>query len=263
MANEKKNKSGSTVKNTAKPGDKLRSGKKQFKPKTKSKRDYSKAIITEEIHRNTAKANEDDNAGTDSANRSLEFAEDAVHHIQRTSSRQNKGLKDAPYGEKLKKTDTSLSDAKSASGGLKKGDQSSNPLSKWWQKASIKKAYSESRNAAEAADKTAAATKKAGKKTGSLLSKLSSFSEEQLGKLVPIGIIGLVILFLVGTFSSCSLLGEGGTNAILGSSYTAEDADIIGANNDYSAKEAALQAQINSIESTHPGYDELFIISPR
>lgn len=43
---------------------------------------------------------------------------------------------------------------------------------------------------------------------------------------------------------------------LLGTSYTAEDEDIIGANNDYKALEAALQSQINNIETTHSGYDE-------
>jgi cell wall-associated NlpC family hydrolase len=43
---------------------------------------------------------------------------------------------------------------------------------------------------------------------------------------------------------------------VLGTSYTAEDADITGADADYTALETALNNQVNSIESTHPGYDE-------
>ena len=43
---------------------------------------------------------------------------------------------------------------------------------------------------------------------------------------------------------------------ILGTSFTAEDEDIIGADNDYKALEAALRNQINNIERTHSGYDE-------
>jgi len=41
-----------------------------------------------------------------------------------------------------------------------------------------------------------------------------------------------------------------------GSSYTAEDADIIGANEDYKALEAELRSEIDNIESTHSGYEE-------
>lgn len=43
---------------------------------------------------------------------------------------------------------------------------------------------------------------------------------------------------------------------VLGTSFTAEDEDIIGADNDYKALEAALRNEINQIEQTHSGYDE-------
>ena len=49
---------------------------------------------------------------------------------------------------------------------------------------------------------------------------------------------------------------QGGTQVILGTSFTAEDEDIIEADNDYKALEAALRNQINNIERTHSGYDE-------
>jgi len=51
-------------------------------------------------------------------------------------------------------------------------------------------------------------------------------------------------------------IGFGSGNAVLGTSYTAEDDDILGADTDYTALETALNNQINSIESTNPGYDE-------
>ena len=42
----------------------------------------------------------------------------------------------------------------------------------------------------------------------------------------------------------------------LGTSFTAEDEDIIGADNDYKALEVALRNKINQIEQTHSGYDK-------
>ena len=42
----------------------------------------------------------------------------------------------------------------------------------------------------------------------------------------------------------------------MATTFTAEDEDIIGANNDYKALEAELQRKVNNIESTYPGYDE-------
>ena len=45
-------------------------------------------------------------------------------------------------------------------------------------------------------------------------------------------------------------------NGILGTSYTSEDSDLVATGNNYAAKEAELEQQIDNIESTHPGYDE-------
>ena len=45
-------------------------------------------------------------------------------------------------------------------------------------------------------------------------------------------------------------------NAVVGTSYTAEDEDILGANEGYTALENELREKIANIERTHPGYDE-------
>ena len=63
-------------------------------------------------------------------------------------------------------------------------------------------------------------------------------------------------MLIAGMFSSCTAMFAGSGNAVLGTSYTAEDADITGTDADYSALEAALNNQISNIESTNPGYDE-------
>lgn len=69
-------------------------------------------------------------------------------------------------------------------------------------------------------------------------------------------IAGLLFMILSGMFSSCSAMFQGGTQIILGTSFTAKEEDIIGADNDYKALEAALRNKINNIERTHSGYDE-------
>ncbi len=43
---------------------------------------------------------------------------------------------------------------------------------------------------------------------------------------------------------------------MLGTSFTAEDEDILGVDEDYTALENDLRSQVDNIESTHPGYDE-------
>ena len=49
---------------------------------------------------------------------------------------------------------------------------------------------------------------------------------------------------------------SGAVNGVVGTSYTSEDSDLVAVENNYAAMENELQAEIDNIESTHPGYDE-------
>src|SRR5699024_12116220 len=65
-----------------------------------------------------------------------------------------------------------------------------------------------------------------------------------------------LILIVAGGLSSCSALFQGGGGAVIGSSFTAEDEDIIGANDDYKALETALRNRLNGIEEEYPRSEE-------
>jgi cell wall-associated NlpC family hydrolase len=66
----------------------------------------------------------------------------------------------------------------------------------------------------------------------------------------------LLLILLFSGLSSCGAMFGGGFNAIIGTSYTADDADITGEDADYTALESALSARIANIQSEYPGYDE-------
>ena len=134
---------------------------------------------------------------------------------------------------------------------------SSNPISRWRQKQELKKRYMEAKASGKAGASGAA---KGGKKTAegtkSVVDKGIEFVKEHPKTILIVGALGLLVMLIAGMFSSCTAMFAGSGNAVLGTSYTAEDADILGADADYSALEAALNNQISNIESTHPGYDE-------
>ncbi len=134
---------------------------------------------------------------------------------------------------------------------------SSNPISKWRQKQELKKRYMEAKASGKAGASGAA---KGGKKTAegtkSVVDKGIEFVKEHPKAVLIVGALGLLVMLIAGMFSSCTAMFAGSGNAVLGTSYTAEDADIPGADADYSALETALDNQISNIESTHPGYDE-------
>ena len=68
--------------------------------------------------------------------------------------------------------------------------------------------------------------------------------------------IFLLVCLLLNTMSSCSMMAQSIGSAISGTTYPSDDPELVAVEADYAAKEAALQAEIDNIESSHPGYDE-------
>ena len=127
---------------------------------------------------------------------------------------------------------------------------SSNPLSRFMQKQKIKREY------AKAAKKAAESTRKAAKKTAEETRKAAAFvARHPVGVLIAIAALLLFIMVFAG-LSSCSSMFSGAVNGVVGTSYTSEDSDLVAVENNYVAMENELQAEIDNIESTHPGYDE-------
>lgn len=142
----------------------------------------------------------------------------------------------------------------------------SNPLSRWQQKQAIKKEYAAAKRAGQTAGHTAQAaghTTKTAHKTGKAAKSVKEKAEQagrfvmrhKKGFLIALALFLLVCL-LMNTLSSCSMLAQSIGSAVSGSTYPSKDEDMLGTEADYAAKEAELQAELDNIESLHPGYDE-------
>ena len=130
----------------------------------------------------------------------------------------------------------------------------SNPLSRFSQKWKLKRQYA--KQAKETARQGAKAAKKTAVTTEKLAARAAAFvNRHPIGVLIAIGVF-LVFVIFNSILSGLPMLGNGMLNAVMGTSYTAEDEDILGANEDYTALENELKQEIANIESTHPGYDE-------
>ena len=135
---------------------------------------------------------------------------------------------------------------------------SSNPLSRFMQKQKIKREYAKAakKGGAATAKKAAESTRKAAKKTAEKTRKAAAFvARHPVGVLIAIAALLLFIMVFAG-LSSCSSMFSGAVNGVVGTSYTSEDSDLVAVENNYVAMENELQAEIDNIESTHPGYDE-------
>ena len=66
----------------------------------------------------------------------------------------------------------------------------------------------------------------------------------------------LIVCLLLNTMSSCSMMAQSIGSMISGTTYPSDDPELVAVEANYAAKEAALQAEIDNIESSHPDYDE-------
>ncbi len=201
---------------------------------------------------------EQDNVGVESAHKSEEAVETGVR-LFREGYRSHKlkpYRKAAQAEQKLEKANVNALYQKS----LRENPQlTSNPFSRWQQKQAIKKEYAAAKRAGQAAGNTANTAKKTGKAAKTVKEKAQqagAFVMHHKKGFLLVGAIFLLICLLLNTMSSCSMMAQSIGSAISGSTYPSDDPELVAVEADYAAREAALQAEIDNIESSHPGYDE-------
>lgn len=229
------------------------SGKKGGKPKKPG--NLAADALSAKAHQSVRNADQDNNSGVEAAH----FTEGSAEGAARAGSRFQYGRKLRQYKklERLeKKADKDAVDSIFAERMKSDPQAGSNFFSRWRQKQAIKKEYAAAKAGAAAAENTAAGTAKAAQGTASITEKAFQFVQSHSHIIIGIAAVGLLVLVIAGSVSSCSVLINGGGNVVLGTSYTAEDEDLKGVETDYTKLEDKLRKQIDRIESDHPGYDE-------
>lgn len=229
------------------------SGKKGGKPKKPG--NLAADAISAKAHQSVRNADQDNNSGVEAAH----FSEGSAEGAARAGSRFQYGRKLRQYKklERLeKKADKDAVDSIFAERMKSDPQAGSNFFSRWRQKQAIKKEYAAAKTGAAAAENTAAGTAKAAQGTASMTEKAFQFVQSHSHIIIGIAVVGLLVLVIAGSVSSCSVLINGGGNVVLGTSYTAEDEDLKGVETDYTKLEDKLRKQIDRIETDHPGYDE-------
>ena len=201
---------------------------------------------------------EQDNVGVESAHKSEEAAETGARLVREgyRSQKLKPYRKAAQAEKKLEKANVNALYQKS----LQENPQlASNPFSRWQQKRTIKKQYAAAKRAGQSAGsaaKTAEATGKAAKAAKEKAQQAGAFVMRHKRGFILVGVIFLIVCLLLNTMSSCSMMAQSIGSVVSGTTYPSDDPEMVAVEADYAAKEAALQAEIDGIESSHPGYDE-------
>lgn len=229
------------------------SGKKGGKPKKPG--NLAADALSAKAHQSVRNADQDNNSGVEAAH----FTEGSAEGAARAGSRFQYGRKLRQYKklERLEKKGNKDAVDSIFAERMKSDPQAgSNLFSRWRQKQAIKKEYAAAKAGAAAAENTASGTAKAAQGTVSITEKAFQFVQSHSHIIIGIAAVGLLVLVIAGSVSSCSVLINGGGNVVLGTSYTAEDEDLKGVETDYTRLEDKLRKQIDRIETAHPGYDE-------
>ena len=232
------------------------------KPRPPSKlshtvRDAPGNAVAGKLHQEIRKT-EDGNVGVESAHKSEEAVETGVH-LAREGYRSHKlkpYRKAAQAERKLEKANIEALFQKSV---YENPAAASNPLSRWQQKQQIKKQYAAAKRAAQSGGSAAGAAQKTGKAAKTVKEKAQQAGayvmRHKKGFVIALGLF-LIVCLLLNTMSSCSMMAQSIGSMISGTTYPSDDQELVAVEANYAAKEAALQAEIDNIESSHPGYDE-------
>ena len=256
-------------------GEKLRFGKKEIvveetvkKPAAIGKKAAAKgaaASVSGAVHKQASEY-QDDNVGVQAVNETTGAAEAAVQTGD--TLRYSYKLKNYHHAEKLEaRADKANVEALFQKDASKNPGVASNPFSRWRQKQAIRKEYAAMKAGKESAgtaashavgggSKAAQGAGKAVKEGKNIGTRAVNFAKSHGHVFLVLGGLLLVILIVAGSISSCSVFMQGGTNVVIDTSYTAEDADILGVEEDYGDLEAELQSRIDNIRTEYDGYDE-------
>ena len=217
---------------------------------------------------------EKDNSGVEAAHKSEEAAERLHHFVKGRKKPKDKSARAEKRGgedqksSRLKFTESEGGTAENAAEPqLKKkqpqpppttaGGEAKTVGAKFYQKKQYKDAYAAAKRGQKVGT---AASKQAAAATNTITEKAKAAVQEIVVQnktlWVSIGVGILLVMVMLGAFSSCGAAIQGTGSTFVGTTYPSKDADMKGAEEDYLELEKELDQQIRQMESTHPGYDE-------
>ena len=193
-----------------------------------------------ETHQLLRQENEDENVAAEAANSGQEVTESALRAGTRATKqirehRRNPNRKETPRQSAIQQT------------------ESKNP-----QKQRIKKQYARAKtqSAEESRPILAIARDYAEKAIEKVKSGVAYFRRNPKGAAVALALF-IMLSMLTNVVSSCSVILEGISSGIAGSTYPSADADMLAAEAEYCAMEAQLQRRLDNYDDDHE-YNECY-----
>ena len=213
----------------------------------------------DQLHRQIAAANEDDNVAADAILKAddvkesaLQMGEHAYHarsaHLYRSAIRAEK---------KLDRANLQVLEARQRQANPQ---FTSNPLSRWQQKRAIRKEYAAIKagrsNPAQAASKGAERAVETVR--GKAARAVNTLRRRPV--FVPVLILGAVLMILIGSLQSFIPMAQSILESVAVGSYPASEEDVRAAEEAYLKLEQELQDEMDNYLKYHPEYDDYEIV---
>ena len=234
----------------------LRFEEAEAKPPSRLRHPVQRPIQSahDQLHRQLAKANEDDNVAASAALQGDELGTSALQMGEHAYH----AHKLRPF-RKAQKAEQRLDNANlrylTAKQRVENPQAASNPLSRWQQKRAIRKEYA-GLKAAGGAGQTAAG--KAARRTGNATGRLAEVFQSHPSSLLIL-LLCAMLLILMGGLQSCTPLAQSVLESLVIGTYPATEDDVRAAERVYAEMERALQDEMDHYEQVHPGYDEYHV----
>ena len=200
---------------------------------------------------------EQENVGVETAHKTEFAAENLAIGVAKSGYRK---AKDAPYrrGERLEaKSAKATVNAHYRAAIRDNPELQKHSASAMFQKRRLKREYAKAyRKAHKTGSRGAAVAKKAKEAVSNVGQAAVALVKHNKGVLIIVGGVALLFVLIFSSLSSCSVSMEGAMGAILGTSYTSEDPDILQVEDNYIDLEKQLERRMANIENEFPGYDE-------
>lgn len=200
-------------------------------------------IASMKAHEAVGDSNRDENVAVEAGNKATEVTELTAENLQH--SRYGKKIHHKKKGQNNTPDENKVSDTSS----------SKEVQRKKLQRDAIDRMQKKRKEKA-----TEGAGRKVVSKAETLVGKIGESLTEHVAEnpklFIIAGVLFIVIAVLMAGLSSCSMMAGGVQNVTIATSFTAEDEDILGAEEDYLALEEKLQDSIDRIETDYPDYDE-------
>ena len=203
---------------------------------------------------------EQENAAVEGAHKAELLGEKPVRYaVSRSSRRLQESLHTKRQAEKTAEAGRLQFEAMKKSGkevgkhAAEVEQSKKNAILRFWQKRRYKQAYAAAKEGKKATEDTIRVTETIAVKAKKVLQEILCRNRAIFA---GIGVCVLLFAVMAASLSSCSASIQGGSTTIISTTYASEDEDIYAAENAYAQLEAALNNQINSMEATHPEYEE-------